>query len=237
MKLPKTFIPEKSLENNVKHLLEDQTKQNEKEEPWFLKGLEIEPGVKKVWFSYEESLERLRQAGYERHLHPWESFELINLYLENELPKNLNRMVNDFSKSYGEWFNIAIKRKNNKIICYTDPQNIKLENDVYIINKKISPKLEYTAKQEFDVTGIPSLEWTKLEKFNNDFIKFFYNRNFEQLPDQIRKGEYTANVILPPEGVLWPASRGDNRYGTFLNIWSQTKTSRGIRKKIKHETA
>lgn len=235
MKIPKIFVPEKNLENSIKQLLEYRRK--ESEEPCFLKDFVIEPMVKKVWFSFDESLKCLREKGYERHLYPWESFELMSQCLEDEF-QDASRLGQILLDSCGEWLNIAVKRVGNKLICYVDPENIKLDDNnlIYVIDKEISPKLEYATEREFDVSGIPSLEWISLKVFNDDFIKIFYNRNLKDLPPQMREGQHRARVYLPPDGILRPVSRGNLSQSSlatrfYLNTYSDYATSRGVCKK------
>lgn len=229
MKIPKTFIPEKNLEENIRRL-------SLKKHPIVYnnyKRLKIERGVKKDDLYFDESLELLRKKGYERHLRPWEHFSLIIDYYEGKLEKGLARLAKNMLEGYGGWFSMAVKREGDSLICYVDPENLEWDNtnNKYVINGK----LEYSDKKELDIRGIPSGIWggipsgiwACLEEFDDDFVKYFYTRKFKDLPVEMKKGEIM--IHLPSSyGILWPVSCSSN---SMLDIKTEytSRASRGAR--------
>ncbi|MBM3200739.1 hypothetical protein FJZ53_07405 [Candidatus Woesearchaeota archaeon] len=229
MKIPKTFVPEKCLEKNVEELL-SKCLTVPKTHEIDLNRLEIEPGARtkysdrKNYTSFDKSMKILKKAGYERHLYPWESFELLIKYLEGKLDWRLNAIASDIRASEGNWFSMAVKREDEILICYNDPKNIRLSRygEKYVVDGE----LKYTCKEELAIGNIPSQTWIKLQSFNNDFIRFFYNRSFKELPAKIRE---EPAIYLPPNDLLWPLAGGDR--GLSICGYVPERVSRGVRVK------
>lgn len=227
MKVPRIFVPENDSDRKLEKFLEEHGPDELKNalipkdtvitNVMLFDNLEIEPNaVSGYKLSFDESLERLRKAGYERHLRTWEAFSLIINSLEDNLQENLKQtsielLCNNNGK-VREWLSTAVKREGDRLICYTDPENLLWDDDHYII---LGGKLKYSSWGEFDITGIPSLKWVDLNNFSNDFIKFFYTREFGKLPWQKWQGHYNAEVCLPSDdGLVWPVTNNIG-YGRF----------------------
>ena len=109
MKLPKTFVPEKDLENNTERLLSGEILKLERSLVLFDK-LEIESESYQEHYHFCTSMKRLKEKGYYRHLRPWESFDIITKYLEKNLPPDLESFAKDMLSCQGEWFSMAVQR-------------------------------------------------------------------------------------------------------------------------------
>ena len=115
----------------------------------FFDGIGFEPRVEreeirpnyefpsKKMYTFDESLERIKKAGYERHMRPSEFFSLFiaslvnKATLENKLNQEQKELLSDMNGSYGEWFSMALARKGDTLICYQDPINLKFDGKNY----------------------------------------------------------------------------------------------------------
>lgn len=160
--------------------------------------------IDKQLFTYDKSLERIKQNGLERHARPQEIFGLIIDGLELKLDEPLQKINEDMLKSYSEWLSCAFERQGNKLIVYTDPEGISYVGDKYVKTESF----KFSDKKEFDIKGINSREWIDLSKFNEEFTKYMYGKNFSELPAQMKTGNKRAQVYLPPDQTFWPVGRG-----------------------------
>jgi len=229
MKLPQVFMPQKDLEKSIEELLV-QSKYALKESPVLFEDLDIEPTAEDYRYHFCTSLKRLKEAGYERHLRPWESFDLITEHLENRLPPDLDVFVKIRTGDYDEWLSIALERNRDVLLCFVDPENLKQNKNglKYFFDGTL--RYNYALSKELSVKNIPSGTFVPLDQFSDEFVKYFYNRKFKELPKEMREGAYKAHVYLPPEGVLWPASRGClvNRF--YLYTYCTYASSSGVRR-------
>ncbi|MBU1203830.1 MAG: hypothetical protein KKG60_02050 [Nanoarchaeota archaeon] len=208
------------------------------ESTYSYKNIEIEPGVKKDFLHYDHpnskksSLQTLQEAGYQRHPHSQELFSLFIDYFEGTLEQKLIPLAEDIlNQSYGEWFNIANQRQGDILTVFENPNLIWNEKKELYLPKEDS--LTFAGKHEFDIKGIPSQQWVDIERFPEDFVRYFYTRKFKDLPEQIRKGtkEFSkAQVYLQQEGEIWPVGRGG--YNSRFDLGSLSyyyRISRGVR--------
>lgn len=242
MKLPKTFVPEKDLKKKVSQLLS--------KEYCFSKNylvfndIGIEPQINKTLLTFDKSLERLKKEGYERHLRPWEYFNLVTGRLEGKLPENLDNLAKEMLNGEGEWLSLTMKRRGNKLSCYVDPKNL-----VWDEKKKeyfTCGNLEYNYKEEFDIRGVPPRQWICLKQFPDEFIKFMYGRRFEDLPKEMQEGDKKAQIYPPYfNDILYPVgfykhSSKFSLVGIGVRIYNygyvdHEKASRGVLKKPGNE--
>lgn len=233
MKLPQIFIPEKSLENSTNKLLTEESIAFERQHVK-LDVLEIEPEFL-GGFYFEESLKRLKEAGYDRHFYPWEYFSLLIGHFEGKLGRKLDALAKSMLYGLGGWLSVAVERYDDTLVCYADPQNVKWASDAfqYTIDGAF---LRHRGCKEFDVKGIPSEEWVDLGRFKDDFVEYFYTRKFEQLPIGLRRN---AKVCLPlPDYSPIYAISTTNHYGTCESLLFQARLmqgSRGVRKASSHK--
>jgi hypothetical protein len=181
------------------------------------RNLEWEP-ESQGWLFFEESLKRLRKAGYDRHPRPDEAFGLIIDHLEGKLDGDLEKIASNMLATTDNWLNMAIERKGDVLVCYVEPKNIKWfygryivdeEWHKYVVDEDVRSNLKYSHKKEFDISGIRSGGWVDLERFSPDFVKYFYTREFDDLPEQMKTGDLKARVFLSrSNNGLYPVSRG-----------------------------
>src|SRR3989339_344139 len=186
-----------------------------------------EPKKHDEYISFDASLQRLKQAGYSRHPRPAEAFGLIIAHLEKKLPKNLDDIAKDMLSGKGEWVSLAMERKGDTLVCYLDPENLiwNAGSSRYDVS---GGKLRYSEKKEFNIKGKNSVEWICADQFSPEFIKYCYGREFKQLPQEMRTGNYKVHLYLPSEGKLWPAARGYDNLWYFLSCYN-VRASRGVR--------
>ncbi|MBS3148085.1 hypothetical protein J4219_04325 [Candidatus Woesearchaeota archaeon] len=178
--------------------------------------------------TFDESLERLRAAGFERHARPQEAFGLIIDGLEGKLNGELSKVSADMSTGHGEWLSLAFERKGELLVCYLDPVGL-----VWTGIKYDKQNFGYSGECSFDINGITSGQWVGLDKFRPYFVQFLCGRRFDQLPTEMREGNKKVHVYLPSDGVAWPVARGDYRFsvsgfGSRYGVYGDG-ASRGVR--------
>jgi len=174
-------------------------------------GIEFEPKSprgndgEKVLFTYGESLER-KAAGYSRHARPSEAFSFLIAGLENRLSPSQKAIADDMLASYGEWLSMACQRKKDKIIFYSDPENLKWDGSKYAADGR---KLICSDENEFPLAkDVSASSLIGLDKFDDGLVQFLYSRPFAQLPKEMQDGSKKARLYLPPKNTLWPLGRG-----------------------------
>ncbi len=230
MKLPKTFLPEKSLENNVQRLLSKEGHVLQRSLVLF-EDLEVESESYKEHYHFCTSLKRLKKAGYERHLRPWESFSIITEYFEKKLPPDLELFTKEMLNIQGEWFSMALERKGDTLFCFADPENLKQNRNGWRYFTDENLNYNDAMSKELSVKGIPSGTWVPLDQFNDEFVKYFYNLRRIDLPREFRIGPYSAQVYIPPEGGIWPASRGSGINMLYVYTCCTYALSRGMKRR------
>src|SRR3989339_666282 len=180
------------------------------------------------YISFDASLQRLKQAGYSRHPRPAEAFGLIIAHLEKKLPKDLDDIAKDMLSGKCEWLSLAMERKGDTLICYLDPENLiwNAGSGRYDVS---GGKLRYSEKKEFNIKGMKSDEWICADQFSPELIRYCYGREFSQLPQEMKTGDYRSHLYLPSDDQLCPAARGyDNFRYLFYRNYS-IRASRGVR--------
>ncbi len=170
--------------------------------------------------TYDNSLERLRNAGYERHPRPAEAFSLQIANLEGKLTGQQRAVANDMSSSFGEWLSAAIKRKGNTLIVYFDPQGLVWDGSRY------TPKnFTCSEKRNFPLAAsIPSSTPIDLVRFSPELVAAMYGRPFRQLPPEIRDSG-KPQLYLPPDGLIRPVGLSYFNYG--FDSGNYLRVSRG----------
>ena len=177
-------------------------------------------GADKRLLTYDASLARLRKGGFARHARPVEAFGLLIDNLENKLSGALKDVADDMLKSYGEWLSAAFERKGNNLTVYIDPENIKWNGTIYEWNGKPQSSSEHS----FNIAGIPSNTLVDMKRFSEEFVKLFYGKKANELPEVMKTGGKRAQAYLR-EG-LWPVGRGNFYYVYIVGIVD--RASRGV---------
>jgi len=220
MKLPKTFVPDKNLENSLENLVKKKPQEED-----ILKDLVISQRHGEELL-YNTSLNRLKIEGYERHLRPDECFTLIARYLEGNLKEPLRSIAyNIVNVSLLDWLSIAFQRQGGILHCYLDPEGLVWNGECYAPH----PKVQYSQKKEFDIKGIPSLDWVGLDRFEDGFVRFFYGKSFEELPEEFTDGIYKAQIVIPEENVYYAMARGLGLHKYSMQP-AESANFRGVRK-------
>lgn len=185
--------------------------------------------TEKVLLTYNQSLARLRQAGFERHLRPQEAFGLLIDSLEGKLSEQEQAITNDMQANYGEFLSMAVERKGNTLVLYLDPENLVYQDGVYAVQGQ----LHYAEMREFDIQGIPSSQYVDMSRLPTDCVEYIYTRPFSALPEKMREGTYKAQVFLSSTGI-WPV--GCVGFDWFYVDGRDVRASRGVRSAQKNFT-
>ncbi|MFA5887567.1 MAG: hypothetical protein WC852_02560 [Candidatus Nanoarchaeia archaeon] len=203
--------------------------------PASYRGLEFEAkspkerGNKKLW-TYEESLARIKKAGYERHPSPAEAFSLIADNLEGKLKGKLKTIAEDIISGYGEWLSMAFERKGNLLIAYLHPEGLRWNGGIY--DRK---NFTYSEKKEFGIARMKKKIIVPLQEMGDEFALFVYSRKFADLPRIMKEGNAKsgkAEIGIPEDGNLWPVKRNMFRMSIsrlFIDGIYSGEASRGVR--------
>ncbi len=179
-------------------------------------------GNDKETFYFNQSLERLRKAGFQRHPLPHEAFVLILDGLEGKLTGNEQHVKEDMLKSYGEWLSLVFKREGNTLHCYEHPEKI------VWVDKYDFSQMTFTSDKTFPVKGLKSEDYISIKdvaKKSPDLVTYLWSRPFDKLPDEIQKN---AGILIPAENTAWPVGRDYvSRY--YVSGYSYDWASRGVR--------
>ena len=161
----------------------------------------------KALLSYDQSLEQLRNKGYERHLRPAEAFTLLAEGLEGRLTPDLKKVYDNMLTSYGEWVSMAMERKGDTLITYLDPKGLKWDGQKYVK----TPEFNFQETKVFGIKGMKSQEYIDLNQWNPELVQYVYGRAFANFPSEMKERSYSAQLYLPAEGMVQPVGRGNFR--------------------------
>ena len=190
-----------------------------------------EPKKHDEYITFDASLTRLKQQKFLRHPRPAEAFGLIAAHLEKKLPKYLDDIAMNMLSGKGEWLSMVMQRNGDTLVCYLDPENLVWNASSSNRYDVSGGKLRYSEKKEFNIDGKKSDGWICADQFSSELIRYCYGREFKQLPQEMRTGDYKAYLYLPPDGKLWPAARGYDYFRYYLNGLNYDGASRGIRRR------
>jgi len=185
----------KPTETPRQNIIEASYKDIEFEQPAYRKQGEGEDNI----LSFNDSLTRLKNAGFERHARPQEVFGLLIDGLEGRLNGNLAEVEKDVLTSLGGWMSMAFERKGDILIAHLDPEGL-----VWDGNRYVKQNFKNNGQQEFSVKGKVSNKGIPLNEFNEDLVRFLYARPFTDLPKEMQ----TGTLIALPPGAAWPVCRG-----------------------------
>jgi hypothetical protein len=168
-----------------------------------LSNLIIENPKNNQWEHYQDSLVRLRQKGFNRHLRPLEFFEILlehfrtgGLGTREDVAKNI--MCEDFEE--GEWLSLAFRRTGNMLEIALDPENIVWDGKKYVTIGDLRVDRTF-------VIGHSNSFYAPVREFKQDLINYLFGAEISEL------SKYHARIFFPPEGEWWPIGCGIDNVG------------------------
>jgi len=184
-----------------------------------------EPGkTDKALLTFDKSLERLNNTGYERHSRPQEVFGLIIDGLEGKLKGTaLQAVYEDMFKSYGEWLSLAFERQGDILIAHLDPEGLVWTGSAYA-----KQNFKSSSEKQFGIHGKESDKWIPLKEFDDALVQHIYTRPFKELPKELQEGDRYARIALPADRTVWPVGRVSVWY--VIDVYIINWASRGVRR-------
>lgn len=166
--------------------------------------IEFEPTVYSKPLNPNVSLQRSKRAGY-RHPYLSEIFGLMVYGLDHQLPGNLEALYQDIcAENQDLWLGLAFETVGKSLVAYVDPENFSIEN-----SRQNLDNFNYSYLSIFDIEGLPLKKCIDLYDLDEKMVKFLYGVSFSDLDYVIRYNNLpTPQIIFPPEGKIWPVSRG-----------------------------
>lgn len=211
------------------------------QKPIFYQGLYWEPRAyrrpgrtEKEAFDYDESLERLRRAGYGRHARSAEVMQLLKAGLEGKLTDAEQPLFDDMCDGR-EWLSEAVEVKywrvgrglfpfhigGSKLTTYLDPEgliwNKEIGEDEYLTNQKryLKQNFTYKEKQDFDITRTLSYISMELRALPDPLIEHLYGSPYTELPKEMQQGWHmlmNPNHWVPPSRFIRPIAYSTKDY-------------------------
>ena len=173
------------------------------------KSIEFEPNVYNVHGEKKSldpnvSLQRSRKAGY-RHPYLSEIFGLILYGLDHQLPGNLDALYQDIcAENQNLWVGLAFETVGKSLVAYVNPENFDIQN-----SRQNLDNFNYSYLSIFDIEGLPSKNPIEIYDIDEKLVKFLYGVSFSDLDYIVRYNNLPIpQIVLPPEGKIWPVSRG-----------------------------
>ncbi len=145
---------------------------------------------------YTESLERIKEAGFERHPRPAEFFGFLFDYWKGEFEENpaLTQLAESARDLRGIWLSAAVElKKDNCYMFHTDPSNIcydPTKGGYYA-----DGVLKHHGGMYFDVDKIPEKGEFETHMLSDRLMRYLYSMGFDKLPTALQLG----TVCLPVE--------------------------------------
>lgn len=136
---------------------------------------------------FNDSLQRLRQAGFKRHLRPVEYFEIIADVEKHGDASPYKALRDNLWSGRGEWLNMAVKIEKGMLYIAFDPENLAWdgERNCYVGNPAVSTTI--------NASNLKADSWNeKISEFSNYF------------------GVGCKGIYLNKEGQWAPVSFGDS---------------------------
>lgn len=170
-------------------------------------ALVIEEKKTKNYMYFNESLTRLREAGFKRHLTPAEYFEIVNDVEMHGTASPFYEKRQNMWSGYGEWLSMAVMIKDGVLHIALNPENIAWNS------KK--EQYEYSGPTTISIPA-PKLKAKEWNENISEFTNYF--------------GVGCKGIYLNKEGSWVPVSFGGSSDVSrlFLNA-SNVRASRGVR--------
>jgi hypothetical protein len=195
-----------------------------------LAHLDIEPEKENKLMTYKNSLKRLSDKGYERHLYPNEAFAVIYKGLE-EPEGPYGKIAQDMLEGWGEWTNIAMKRKGNTLSIATDPENILWTSVGYRI--KDNQEIQCKNRETYTINGNERYTIiTTLEETDHTLVRKLWGTDAKTIIEHATKFGNSPDSIglwVFDDNIWRPVVRGGS--GLAFDSVNARGTSRGVRVK------
>jgi len=196
-------------------------KEYETENQLAMSLLTIENPKYNEWMTYQDSLKRLMDKGFKRHLRPIEFYEILLEHFRTNGLGTHEDVVKNINFGRGEWFSAAFRKKGDTLEISWDPENIAWNEaqSKYITNGDLRVDASFNigekvAKGSYRITEFPP-----------ELVHTLYGAEVGELL------KYNARICLPPEGVWWPIGCGYGLGASRFDILSDYdgRASRGIK--------
>ncbi|MBI5064822.1 hypothetical protein HZA97_01170 [Candidatus Woesearchaeota archaeon] len=150
-----------------------------------LERLELDVCLYSEELSFDESLEKLRSRGYQRHLRPAEYSSIMFEALKN--PEGKYKTIAMWFNNHNFWLSAAIYFSPETIKVVLDPENWcppKLKGKRYVF--QVTPKLRASLLKKN--AHVP------LEYFSEELVKLLYGRKIEDFPKEVLNRNPTISV-------------------------------------------
>ncbi len=189
--------------------------------------LEWEGRKSRYHHTFDDSLRRLRKAGYDRHPRPQEIFSLTRDFLHNRLNENFAQVAKNLLFGSGEWSSMAMKREGNLLYCCLDPENLGWDKDRYVVRGR---KLKGVETKVFDVGNILSRTPFGLDALPDELVQYITGWSLQNLPSFMheRFWKFRFLVTLPIEGDWSPVGKVNLDY---MHVPAIDMISRGVKER------
>lgn len=206
---------------------------------------------KKRVYTYDESLQRLLDAGFERHP---ESVEVYNLFMrgiEGKLCPEERRLFDDLLSPlsshtgleqlcfFGEFVSLAMEMpEQDRLLVYRDPTGLVFRPESVDEHRNGKNVAYYTKGENFTCTETRRFRIKRRrpfgpltpDEFSERFTQYVFGRPYSQFPKELREGPYQIR-IFPGMGVC-PMGFGTGptkETGIFDLVPFYDRGSRGVR--------
>lgn len=181
----------------------------------------------KELYYFDKSVERLEEAGYDRHLRPNEIFSILTGYYNGSAKDPYRKIAEDITYGGGEWLSLAVQRSKNTLACYIDPQNIKWRQPRHYVEGQ---DVICSKKVEFDTSCLEeesTISLLDLDQRAPELLEFFCSANsYDDLPEKMRE----VMLYMPISDSITPVCF-NNLAGTVHIQIADFSASRGARSK------
>jgi hypothetical protein len=227
---PDMLVPEKETIPPLNQYgnLEIETLAYRTEESMFITGY-------KTCVTFDRSIERIKRAGYERNLYPWEAFELILKGIDE--PEGIyGNIAQDMMKGNAEWMNIAFKKEKNLLYVAIDPENIEYGEQGYHIKNDEEIQCKNIETYAIDLYH-ELVDLRDLIRKNPSLVQRLWGSNAATIIEVLKnteQGDWTTGLWIEEYNRWQPVYLGDSYYTTNQLILhsggkQDIQASRGVR--------
>ncbi|MBI4451069.1 hypothetical protein HY642_03780 [Candidatus Woesearchaeota archaeon] len=188
---------------------------------------ESDRNMRNCW--YNLSLERVKAAGYDRHIHLDEVMAMQIDFLDGKVDPMRQIFLAEMRR-HREWLGLAFERDRAWLITYVDPEGLDydMRHNAYI--KKPDFKCSEELRWKLRVEGFPhdwSGKWLRMDQLGHALGSHLIGREYAELPKQLS----ASNIFikLPENGDIWPACFDLSDY--HIHADTVKSGSRGVRMK------